>query len=407
MSRSRLLTWLAAVLSALSLVSSARAQKILPFIEPDAFKPDYQFFAPAEMDDYDGGPPAKTGFFFEYQRLYMAVSRPEGEASSGGNPTFATSTSFWDSDWSWGNRFEFGYMTEDQRGWLMTVTHVDGPNETFPLLQESLNRWLQQGALGTGGTGQNANPALLPEFTNRTRTFDPALLDLQNSINVADYASVTLEKVCRRDTFHNGGVLETMLGGRFMRFNDYYQRDSFPFGNFGRFANMPDGSPSPNFPNFVVPNGEGPWEVFDHRITQTENFMLGGQLGLRYLQTAGHWRTTIDVRAFACQNWVNQVTTVDRYNLRWATIGTDTDPGDGQDLILTQRANPVFDRASEFVFGGEVRGQAAYSLTRDITLSIGFSFIDLGKGITRGSNLDRSHQDVQMGSVDFGFAVNR
>lgn len=395
MSRSRLLTWLAAVMSALSLVSSVQAQKILPFIEPDAFKPDYQFFAPAEVDCYDGGPPPKEGFFFEYQRLYMSVSRPEEEASSGGNPAFPTTSSFFESDWTWGNRFELGYMTEDQRGWLMTVVHVDGPNETFPLLQESLNRWLQQ-------PEDDDQVPLLPEFTNRTRTFDPALLDLQNSINVADYASVALEKVCRRDTFHNGAVLETMLGGRFMRFNDYYQRDSFPFSNFGRFSNTID-----NFPNFVDPDGEGPWEVFDHRITQTENFMLGGQLGLRYFQRAGHWRTTIDVRAFAAQNWVSQVTTVDRYHLRWDQIGTDIEPGLGQDLILTQRANPVWDRASEFVFGGEVRGQAAYSLTRDITLSIGFSFINLGKGVTRGPNLDRSHQDVQMGSVDFGFAVNR
>jgi hypothetical protein len=55
MSLSRPLTWLAAVLSVLTLVSTASAQKANPFIELDYFEPDFQFFAPAEVSDFGLG----------------------------------------------------------------------------------------------------------------------------------------------------------------------------------------------------------------------------------------------------------------------------------------------------------------------------------------------------------------
>lgn len=97
-----------------------------PFIEPDTFNPDYQYFAPVDEDTYGGWPDPPTGFFFSYERLYWSVTRseylvPEFEPEQG--------------DFTWGNRYEAGFMTEDgphgPYGWLLSVVHLDGPNVRF------------------------------------------------------------------------------------------------------------------------------------------------------------------------------------------------------------------------------------------------------------------------------------
>jgi hypothetical protein len=67
----------------------------------------------------------------------------------------------------------------------------------------------------------------------------------------------------------------------------------------------------------------------------------------------------------------------------------------------------TYQRATQFCWGGELRGEAAYELTRDINLRVGFVFLDLGQGIGRGDLLRFNNQAVQMAGVTFGFAVNR
>ena len=62
---------------------------------------------------------------------------------------------------------------------------------------------------------------------------------------------------------------------------------------------------------------------------------------------------------------------------------------------------------TQFVFGGEVRGEASYELTRDVNLRVGFVFLDLGQGIGRGDQMGLNNQAVQMAGVTFGFTVNR
>ncbi|MFV1964569.1 MAG: hypothetical protein ACC628_04045, partial [Pirellulaceae bacterium] len=48
-----------------------------PFIDPFAFDPEFQYFAPADFNTYDGHPDAKTGWFASYDRVRMWVSRPD------------------------------------------------------------------------------------------------------------------------------------------------------------------------------------------------------------------------------------------------------------------------------------------------------------------------------------------
>jgi len=87
------------MLLAAAMTANAGAQQFTPFIDPDHFQPDFQFFAPAELTEYGGEPVGKTGWFATYDRLYIYVSRPQNEAS------------YTDGDFTWGNRFDVGYMT--------------------------------------------------------------------------------------------------------------------------------------------------------------------------------------------------------------------------------------------------------------------------------------------------------
>src|SRR5688572_18250570 len=52
-----------------------------PFIEPLTFDPDFQFFAPAEVDRIGSDMEAPLGWFATYDRLHIYVTRPQDEAS--------------------------------------------------------------------------------------------------------------------------------------------------------------------------------------------------------------------------------------------------------------------------------------------------------------------------------------
>src|SRR3954454_6743472 len=75
-----------------------------PFVDPGYFNPDFQFFAPAEVDDFGGEEKPNTGIYVTFDRTYVNVSRPIDRFSFGsGNQ----------GDFTWGNRMEIGYMKGD------------------------------------------------------------------------------------------------------------------------------------------------------------------------------------------------------------------------------------------------------------------------------------------------------
>lgn len=163
----RLWSWLAAVVTLVVLANSASAQHLTPFIPPDYFDPDLQFFAPAEVDYFDDPAPPTTGWFFTYDRMAWDVSRAENAPQP------------YELDTAWGNRFDMGFMTEDQGGWLFNLTHLDGP---------------------TGGNGA-----------------------LKGALS-----SVELNRVFRFDPLPHNCIIEPFIGLRYLRYDDEGQ---FPFQN--------------------------------------------------------------------------------------------------------------------------------------------------------------------------------
>jgi hypothetical protein len=360
---------LAALLALLGAASEAAAQRYQPFIDPGYFEPDFQFFAPAEVGDFGDGEPPNTGVYIDYDRTYINMTRPDGEASL---------FSPFEGDWTWGNRWELGYMTEEDTGWQVVAWHITGPNEAITFFQERIDR-----------LNPDDEPPEDPDPIVQDR--NPRNYILETSLNKANYAAFELNKTWRRKEFHNGSILEPLIGFRFMKFKDRYRRDTYE-----RFASDIVGQPVPG-----VPTVDGRFEELTTDGAIFDNNMVGGQLGFRFFHQRGHWLLSTDIRFFACQNFQSLETMTSTRLTRY-----DTPAGDDVQLELNDTVH-AWQNADEFVWGGEVRAEASYELTREINLRFGMVFLDLGQGIGRGNDILLNTQDVQMAGVTFGVTINR
>lgn len=157
MATHKLWSWMAAIVTLLGFAGTASAQHFQPFIDPDYFDPDLQFFAPAEIDYYGDPPSPNTGWFFTYDRMYFVVSRPDNAFRP------------WDMDNAWGNRFDIGYMTDETGGWLFNLTRTESTQGSYA---STLN-------------------------------------------------SVEFNKVFRWNPTHHNCIIEPFIGVRYVQFNDY------------------------------------------------------------------------------------------------------------------------------------------------------------------------------------------
>jgi len=378
MSKIRLIAWVTAMSVAFAVGSSAPAlaQPVTPgsdafwtfqpFLDPGYFNPDFQFFAPAEVGDFGGEGKANTGLYVTFDRTYVNVTRPIDRFSFGsGNQ----------GDFTWGNRMEVGYMKGDPSGWQAVVWHVNGPNENF------------------------SSSDFTQRFTDNAGTLilnvpQPGAV---NSVNNLKMSSFELNKVYRLKPYHNGTTLEPIFGYRYMNVRDFYQTQSLT--EFPGTAGLP-----------VFPVADEFLQQITHRSI-FENQLHGGQLGARLFRQRGHWMLSGQVSFFALANFqslrvINQQSIMQNPDQQLI----DANPEDkinwfgaGGDINRQE----AYHRATQFTFGGEVRGEASYELTRDVNLRVGFVFLDLGQGIGRGDRIGLNNQAVQMAGVTFGFTVNR
>lgn len=380
-----------------------------PFVDAWTFDHDMQFFAPADVDTFGGGPDLKTGWFATYDRVRMYVTRPE----------FVDSNT--EGDFTWGNRFDVGYMTDEHHGWLFSIWHIDGPNAVDILEQERINVYeeddeinsdpdttviLRGGGGGAGGGGTQQQQTVLTGVPPGDRN-DPVLgyrgYRLQDSLNVADLTSWELNKVIRLKKLHYGSVIEPFFGFRYMKFQDFTVNDGYQ-----RFFETTDDPPvnSPLLPPIPPPLADdlenGEIEQLTSLSTQWDNYMVGGQLGLRWYKLKGRWNLSSEIRAFALQNFqsfrsTNNITT---------TYYDGTGVGDDVTFEFVNR-DSFSAHDSEFVWGGEIRAEAAYAVTRDVSLKAGMAFMGLGRGIARGNVPGSNSEDVTMIGYTFGVNVNR
>jgi hypothetical protein len=162
--------WILGLIATIAVASSVQAQRIERFSDHDViaqpfgdwtFDYDWQPFSPVIDYEYGNEPlEGKYGWFFTYDRLYWNVTRSENAPAE------------FDGDFSWGNKFDLGYMTEDDHGWYFSAQYLKGPN-----------------------------------------------IDVLNKVH---YASVELNKTWRLEPFYHGIYAEPFVGVRYVKIDDYF-----------------------------------------------------------------------------------------------------------------------------------------------------------------------------------------
>ena len=209
-----------------------------PFID-GAFERDYQFFAPPEFGEFGDGPDLNTGWFATADRVYIYMNRPaEGLNTPPPTGTRQIAASPTEGDWTWGNRFAVGYMTDEDHGWFMEHWHIGGPNVLFTTeaervnvlqVQDSLNGDpanddLRSPAAGMMNVMQNDN---VPASDRNNQISQDRRYFIQNSVNNAKLTSFELNKSFRWKTRHYGSVIEPFIGFRYTLYQDFHQRQAY------------------------------------------------------------------------------------------------------------------------------------------------------------------------------------
>ncbi len=329
-------------------------------VDPFEFEPDFQWFEPVtnmDLADIKPSKRASIGWFTTYDRLKLYGSRPN-----------TTDVQDIDSklDSGLGHRYELGYMTEEDTGWLFN--------------------WTTQGVHKNENVGPQVPGALLRDFFVWNRAYpiigEPWLTG-NDTINDYNYNSYELNKTWRMEPYHYGGILEPLIGVRYMKVNDIHRTEDY-------------------LPPLITDPDDDLGNVNSFNAV-TKNDMFGGQLGFRYVKFRDRFTFSSDFRVFAGGSW--QCTTSDRYT-RDLTLVEFTDPNSDatyNQVIPTQiysvtDAPAIRSRNTESFVGFDIRSELAYQLTRYITIRAGVQMIDIASGVWRGGDGSQGTNNLPAGS---------
>ncbi len=355
-----------------------------PFADPLEFDPDWQWFAPVDIESLAEMRPRKranTGWYGTYDRTYIWMSRPETEDSSD------------HGDFGWGNRFDLGLMTEDESGWLFSFRSMGGPNVYDRVFQERYDRY------NANDTGDPLNP-LLPFVDENDPQLGVRAYILGDSLNVAGLTNFEVNKTWRARPYRYGGILEPMVGFKYSTFKDLALNQRYSRNDT-------------NVDGIALPAQS---ELLLSQETNIKNQMVGGQLGARYFNHYRRWTLSGEFRAFGMANFQQRDYALKSYLTEYGGA-----PATGvASTQTTYDALWVHQSNREFVYGFEARAEAAYAVTKYIHLRGGLDILDFATGIWRGANPDvvtpgfenrpsTQHHDqtVMMAGFTFGLTLNR
>ena len=351
-----------------------------PFSEPMSFDPDWQFFAPVQMQDLQdltARQRANNGFYVAYDRMQIGLNRSITEEASN------------KIDFTWGNRFDFGWMNSKESGWMFSALNVSGPNVYNQFVQQRLNQFIPAAT----------NVTLLPPYQN-----DDALLRrfiIQDSVNVGSFSSFEANKVWRMEPYRYGGILEPMVGLRYAFFGDGAANDVYTAGTLVNGA--------------IPPAVVGSFENILRDRVQSDNNMLLGQFGFRYTKFMNRWTLSNDFKFFGGHVYQNQSTS------RVNTETTYPNPIAIGATSLTEnnstlRVAPPFyagRRDNATTLGFDLRVEGSYKATKYLDVRGGFAMLYFARGIwrgatnTEGGNPNLNNQTLVMPAFTFGVALNR
>ena len=391
MSVRKLTASLLAALAMLGSMAASDAQQYIPPADPFQFDPDFQWFKPVyDMDlaDMTAKQRAPVGWFATYDRLNLHGSRPD---------LFQAGRSVSTLDNGWGHRYQIGYMLPgEDKGWTFTSIESN-VGELFKVRQERLNRINVQELDGTPIVAGPPFGEIVRREEGNNIGYNFRFYDVTTTLNQFKLNSYALNKTWRLEPYHYGGILEPMVGMRWMRLKDInafqtYNHSLTPVRFF---------APTEDPTTFLL------GEQLVTNTALTNNEMFGGQFGARYFKTQNRFTYSGQFEVFFGGNWQHTQSTQSTEVTAYTDAGTDEDVV----YITSTETDPFYSNNEEFFFGYDLRTQLAYQVTSGFTIRGGVQLIHIAKGVWRGGDGrfvvgGENDQDVVMVGGTFGAALN-
>lgn len=377
------LTWrfLGAV-AIIALAPVAQAQDFLPLAEPMEFNPDWQWFAPIDVDELSENSLRKSGnfgWFVSHDRTKVWATRPDR------GPTMNLS-----GDWGFGHKTEIGFARENGGGWLANFTKT-----TFSTYHATRTDRINRFEPDNDPNDPTQDPIFPIEDRNDPR-FQARAYRVDDSLNAGSLTSFDLVKTWRRSPYRYGGILEPLIGLKYTTFTDFTQDQDY--------ARSTGSIITPLAP----PTADTQLETLRSFETTNMNRLLGGQIGARYFTNYHRWRLGAEFRTFLAANFQ---TISENQNTYFTEYGGG--PGIGTDVDFTEtRSIHSYSTNQRTTWGYEVKMNAAFQVTKYIGLNGGLSVFNLARGIRRGGinvlgATSARDQDVFMAGLNFGLEINR
>lgn len=416
------MSWIRSYLTGLAILFAVvggslptRAQDYQPLTNTEDFSFQSDWFKPLYKEDFYDGRQPNTGFFFAYDRAYMSVSRKHtaidnlqyeirpfdfpGQGGPVSGIMTAENSTDYGGDWTYGNRFELGYMQENDKGWLFNAWKLDNPN--VQRHEDNTRRNERTTTLNPNGT--TTTTTLIVRDTDFR--LNP-IGDIFLTLNAFNFYSFDLSRTWRLKPLHNGMVIEPLFGAKYVRIRDHSDRADYvrdfttplPFG--------PPGGAGQTF------EGIDDWDGYIRELVYTDNDMFGGQFGFRSFLRRGRWLISTDLRGFTMNNWQNRERNVTAELNSEEVEHTFDDTGALDSFVRPRPATVVdfrndtfYDQNSRFVYGGELRLEGTFELTQYVAIRGGMNLLVFGDGVGRG--VTGTDEAFTAGGVTAGFTINR
>lgn len=391
----------------------------LPLADPFEFDPDYQWFEPiyeADMMDMKPKKRAHSGWFATYDRLNLYGKRPDTADSDVVINNFAVNN-FQDDfrlDEGSGDRYEVGFMNPDtDTGMLFTymdlsVSAFDGSRV------DRINRLNEDDLDGNPEFALGGNRFGLPVFPEDGNVigFSRRFYDIGQTLNDFNMNSYELMKTWRMEPYHYGGILEPMVGFRYIQGNDLGALRTY---GRTRDTDLPLTSGfSPYYQDLLL-NDEA-LEVYTEDISEIRNDIYTAQAGFRYFKFQNRFRYSAEFRTFAGLN----LQSLNQFQRQTSTLYEGFDIADSVLQNVTTTTPFEFTRNEEFFIGYDIRAELGYQLTSMIHIRGGVQLIDLALGLWRNDrSFGSQNQDERIDDGDnreqsflavgytFGIELNR
>lgn len=404
-------------------------------------------FAPADISDFGNGPPPKVGFFFSYERVYWSLSKPqvtavgyspiedipfpggvldtpEGNQTPARGPTplvdeqNSFDTAFLQSDFTWGNRFDMGWMEDNDHGWLVSIIEGVRDTQVFDLEHATVLFDNPEGFLdpdyqdnnqdgidddldgdfvfGRDGADTSIPHTGIPDTPAAVDTDDrQAYIPRFETFEIKQITKlngVELMRVYRAPHHRSGSVFEFMYGVRYVSLEDKFSW----FGVGGVLADS-------------------------YSSTKINNNIVGPQLGARWSNQRGRWIVSAEGRFTAGFNMAqgrqrSLLASLAGYTTDIPPDITGTTPNAFNALRAYGSTAASYDET--FAPVAELRLQTSYQITKAWALKVGYTAIFMD-GISRASNRinysvpamgirhENTNQDFFVNGVNFGVEFNR